>query len=235
VGRLRRLRLATALAIAGASAAVLGAIAPAALGATAPAGQAAAAPGTCTVTMLRAMTALWTVSCAKSTAVTFDVSDSAMNSANPARPVSYNHTVQQTVSPGKSYHDGILLPSGWFIYHSCTTISANGVILGSGCFDRSSAQAGSCGVSALGGLSPAWTFGCPGGPSDITVDVTYHYMRPGTSVIRAGHQVFTYSLAQNQGVESGFTPPHNVTITDSVITVTSSSGHQLLGTASFTR
>jgi hypothetical protein len=233
VGRLRRLRLVTALTIAGASAAVLSAAAPAALGATAPASQ--PAPGTCSVTTLRAMTALWTVSCTKTTDVTFDVSDSAMNSAFPPSPVSYNHTIEQTVSPGKPYHDGILLPSGWTIYHACTTISASGVVLGTGCFDRSSAQSGPCGLSALGGLNPVWTFGCPGGPSDLTVNVTYHYTRPGQSVIRAGHQVFSYSLAQHQSVETGFTPPRNETITDSVVTVTSSSGHQLLGTASFSR
>ncbi|HEU5416985.1 MAG TPA: hypothetical protein VFV41_04790 [Streptosporangiaceae bacterium] len=234
MGRLRRLRLATALAIAGASAAVLGASAPAALGATAPAGH-AAAPRTCTVTSLRAMTALWTVSCTKTTTVTFDVSDAAMNSAYPPRPVSYNDTIQKTVPAGSPYHDAILLPLGWTIYHACTTISANGVVLGSGCFDRSATLAGPCGLSVLGGLNPAWTFGCPGGPSDITVDVSYHYTRPGSPVLRAGHRVFTYSLAQNQTVASGFTPPPNVTITDSVVTVTSSSGHQLLGTASFTR
>jgi hypothetical protein len=223
-----RLRFATALAIVGIIAAVSLANAPAA--------QAAAASRPCTVNSLRAVTPIWDISCAKSTVVTIQIDANAIiDNVNPPAPRHDSFTLQQTVSRKAPWQDRYWFPASWFVYQICTVISADGVTIGTACFDRSSTLTLPCGVNALGGLNPQWELGCPGGSSNLSVDASYHYTVTGKTTTFAGHDTFSYSMNLGQIVADSVDPHSNVTIVDSTVTVTDTNTGETLGTATFTR
>lgn len=221
---MRRLRIATALAIAGATVVVSAAIAPAAQAATV---------GPCSVSNLRALTATWSVSCTRRTRVSIETVFDALDNAVPPSTQHSDVTMHQQVSPGTPWVDGELLPASWYIFQTCTTVTADGATVASTCFHRSSTKTTPCGVNALGGLDPEWTFGCPAAASNISVDLSYRYTLPGSTAIQSAHQVFNYALARFDIVSDGFTPPPAATIVDSTVTVTDANTSETLGTATF--
>ncbi len=221
---MRRKRLAAALVIIGA--------AVAALTATGSAAQAAAVRF-CAVGNLRAMTPTWAISCTRPARVNIDVVSDAMNNAIPPSAEHSEQVMHQLVTPTTPWIDSMFFPGSWYAYQICVTVTADGATIGSTCFHRSSARTAPCGVNALGGLNPEWAFGCPGGSSNVDVDLSYHYTLAGDPTTHYDHRVFSYTMAQWQMTTDGYTPPAGVTIVDSAVTVTDTNTGEMLGAVTY--
>jgi hypothetical protein len=190
--------------------------------------------GACEVIQSSVLTPAWSVRCNADSAVSVAIAYRSVAPTVPARVDVFNSTENEDVAAGATWSDGIFVPADWYIFHVCVTITANGSLVGSSCFDRpqpaTAFPATPCGLGSLGAVAPTWEAGCSQAET-VGVAASYAYTMPGSAGLHVWAGASSRALVARQTWDGHLAPPAGSVLADSVVTVTA--GATLLGVATF--